>query len=147
MGKRIAAIIWALMLLTVLLVGCNFGKDDEESPTPQPAQQTEQQQYSVSIEDVRELARTNFGDFLCEEYVSGSVYTVNLKIDGTAEAIYNYGYIDGWDEMRDALMSATEITYQESGYTAQYNIVNDQNPDYILLSVVNGEVVYDVTEE
>ena len=77
---------------------------------------------------------------------SNKIIFVNVGMDDVAQAMVvakNTGmYMDEYYNMEDSVASMCKTMHETFGYHVQVNIVNDVNPDNVLLSVLDGSVIY-----
>ena len=85
---------------------------------------------------------------------NNNTYIINVWAEGTADAaVYaklgNEEVLNSWTKFVDATCS-TSTTLKETALTnglnidVQVNVLNDKNLNKVLLTVLNGEVLYDV---
>ena len=77
---------------------------------------------------------------------SNKIIFVNVGMDGVTQDMLvskNTGmYMDEYYSMEDSVASMCKTMHETFGYHVQVNIVNDVNPDNILLSVLDGSIIY-----
>ena len=77
---------------------------------------------------------------------SNKIIFVNVGVDGVTQDMLvskNTGmYMDEYYSMEDSVASMCKTMHETFGYHVQVNIVNDINPDNVLLSVLDGSVIY-----
>ena len=77
---------------------------------------------------------------------SNKIIFVNVGMDGVTQDMLvskNTGmYMDEYYSMEDSVASMCKTMHETFGYHVQVNIVNDVNPDNVLLSVLDGSVIY-----
>ena len=77
---------------------------------------------------------------------SNKIIFVNVGVDGVTQDMLvskNTGmYMDEYYSMEDSVASMCKTMHETFGYHVQVNIVNDVNPDNVLLSVLDGSVIY-----
>ena len=84
--------------------------------------------------------------------------TISVWGDGIAEgaayaAAGDGKCIEAWGSLKDNTESSCEVIanmLEENGFSnasVMYNVLNEQNKENILLSLYNGEIVYDVVSE
>ena len=77
---------------------------------------------------------------------SNKIIFVNVGMDDVAQAMVvakNTGmYMDEYYNMEDSVASMCKTMHETFGYHVQVNIVNDINPDNVLLSILDGSVIY-----
>ena len=77
---------------------------------------------------------------------SNKIIFVNVGMDGVTQDMLvskNTGmYMDEYYSMEDSVASMCKTMHETFGYHVQVNIVNDINPDNVLLSVLDGSVIY-----
>ena len=77
---------------------------------------------------------------------SNKIIFVNVGMDGVTQAMLvaksNGMYMDEYYYMEDSVASMCKTMHDSCGYHVQVNLVNDVNPDNVLLSVLDGSVIY-----
>ena len=77
---------------------------------------------------------------------SNKIIFVNVGMDGVTQDMLvskNTGmYMDEYYSMEDSVASMCKTMHETFGYHVQVNIINDVNPDNVLLSVLDGSVIY-----
>ena len=172
MNKKVFALIMSAMLTVPFVVGCNDNNVTEELPQtqieeqqPQQEQPNEQQkpvdedlnnQYKAKINasDVQKakeildpILSENFGangyTIMTYEEYNGVGIVIDLKISDLQTAT-----IDEWNylvEVMTELQLAAQQCVQQQGLNVSVGLmVADLNADEPLLSIVNGEVVFDI---
>ncbi len=114
---------------------------------------------TATIEDVVSLLQQamieGFGEDNSQVYLDGNVLVMSIWEDGgAAEATLAQGgdteMQEDWQVLTDALVSLSDTATSAlveaglDGYSVMVNLLNDQNTENTLLSVVDGFVVYDV---
>lgn len=168
MNKKLLALMMSTMLAVPFVVGCNDNNVTEELPQTQIEEQQPQQeqqkpidedlnnQYKAKINasDVQKakeildpILAENFGAngytiATYEEY-NGVVIVIDLKISDLQTAT-----IDDWNylvEVMTELQLAAQQCVQQQGLNVSVGLmVADLNADEPLLSIVNGEIVFDI---
>ena len=76
---------------------------------------------------------------------------VNVGRDGVAQAMVvakSTGmYMDEYYYMEDSIVGMCKAMQDSCGYHVQVNLINDANPDNVLLSVLDGSVLYSYMNE
>ena len=82
---------------------------------------------------------------------SNKIIFVNVGMDGVTQDMLvskNTGmYMDEYYSMEDSVASMCKTMHETFGYHVQVNIVNDVNPDNVMLSVLDGSVIYSYMNE
>ncbi len=105
------------------------------------------------LQTIEDAVKEGFGDN-CEVVMDDYGYTANVWQSGVAmlAMLAQTGaseYLDEWDSMVDSTeyaASSIKLLLMSAGYSDMMiviNIMNDQNTDYTLLTVVDGTTYYD----
>ena len=150
----VLAIIGGLFIL-IMLIPTNDDTETKNSPVKEESvvetQPMSKEEYANIIEQV--LAKT-YGENNYYTKWDNNTYIINVWVKGTAAgAVYaklgNEECLNSWTKIVDATCS-TSTTLKETALTnglnidVQINVLNDTNLDKVLLTVLNGEVLYDV---
>lgn len=167
MNKKVIGLIMSAMLTVPFVVGCSDDNVTEELPQTQIEEQQPQEeqkpvdedlnnQYKAKINasDVQKakeildpILAENFGTngytiATYEEY-NGVVIVIDLKVSDLQTAT-----IDDWNylvEVMTELQLAAQQCVQQQGLNVSVGLmVADLNADEPLLSIVNGEIVFDI---
>lgn len=166
MNKKVLALMMSTMLAVPFVVGCGDDNVTEELPQIQIEEQPQEQQkpidedlndeYKAKINesDVQKakeildpILAENFGTngytiATYEEY-NGVVIVIDLKVSDLQTAT-----IDDWNylvEVMTELQLAAQQCIQQQGLNVSVGLmVADLNADEPLLSIVNGEIVFDI---
>lgn len=171
MNKKVFALIMSAMLTVPFVVGCGDDNVTEQLPQTQIEEQQPQQeqpqvqkpvdedlnnQYKAKINasDVQKakeildpILAENFGangyTIMTYEEYNGVVIVIDLKVSDLQTAT-----IDDWNylvEVMTELQLAAQQCVQQQGLNISVGLmVADLNADEPLLSIVNGEVVFDI---
>ena len=174
MNKKVFALIMSAMLTVPFVVGCGDDNVTEQLPQtqieeqqPQEQEQPQQEQQKPVDEDLNNqykakinasdvqkakeildpILSENFGangyTILTYEEDNGVVIVIDLKVSELQTAT-----IDEWnylvDVMTELQLSAQQYVQQQGLNVSVSLMVGDINADEPLLSIVNGEVVFDI---
>lgn len=171
MNKKVVGLIMSTMLTVPFVVGCSDNEVEQQLPQTQIEEQQPQQeqpqvqkpidedlnnQYKAKINasDVQKakeildpILAENFGanryTIMTYEEYNGVVIVIDLKVSDLQTAT-----IDDWNylvEVMTELQLATQQCVQQQGLNISVGLmVADLNADEPLLSIVNGEVVFDI---
>ena len=82
---------------------------------------------------------------------SNKIIFVNVGMDGVAQdmvLVKATGInMDAYYSMEDSLASMCKTMQDSCGYHVQVNLINDANPDNVMLSVLDGSVIYSYMNE
>ena len=149
----VLAIIGGLFIL-IMLIPTNDDTEIKNSPVKEESvvetQPMSKEEFATVIEPG---LKKGWGNNYYTEW-NKNTYIVNVWAEGTAEAaVYaklgNEEVLNSWTEVVDATCSMS-TTLKETALTnglnidVQINVLNDTNLDKVLLTVLNGEVLYDV---
>ena len=77
---------------------------------------------------------------------SNKIIFVNVGMDGVAQdmvLVKATGInMDAYYYMEDSIVGMCKTMHDSCGYHVQVNLINDANPDNVLLSVLDGSVIY-----
>lgn len=139
-----------------------------EEPIPEPTMETESSQESDANSDeplmsmdmtaavIEALVSQNFENYTIDYDESGitlSLWQDGLAVGSVLAAAGNQESIDSWNSIKENLVSFSDSvseTMETAGHgdaTLMINILNDQNTDLVLLSALNGVIVYDAVNE
>lgn len=139
-----------------------------EEPTPESTMEAESSSESDANSDeplmsmdmtaavIEALVSQNFENYKIDYDDSG--ITLSLWQDGLAvgSVLASAGYedsIESWNTIKDSLITfcdSVSESMETAGHgdaTIMINVLNDQNTDKILLSALNGVIIYDVVNE
>ena len=82
---------------------------------------------------------------------SNKIIFVNVGMDGVAQdmvLVKATGInMDAYYYMEDSIVGMCKTVHDSCGYHVQVNLINDANPDNVLLSVLDGSVIYSYMNE
>ena len=82
---------------------------------------------------------------------SNKIIFVNVGMDGVAQdmvLVKATGInMDAYYYMEDSIVGMCKTMQDSCGYHVQVNLINDANPDNVLLSVLDGSVIYSYMNE
>lgn len=132
----------------------------ETEPDPTETEATEttaaKETTSISLDAAAALVKSVLDDGF-QNYKASydeTGFTAEISFDGAASicALANSGdskSIEDWATMVDSLVSLSESVskfFEASGfkdYTVSLNLMNDLNPDNLLIMTINGELIYE----
>lgn len=129
----------------------------EATTEPTTEATTETEKATVNVEDVKYLIKAAIKDNFTYCTVEGDEtgITINVAGDGIAKAVY-FASAAGYDETYDEWVSMKESVVTMSNSIQELmkscgmenallmiNVLNDENTDNVLLSMINGNVFYD----
>ena len=149
----VLAIIGGLFIL-IMLIPTNDDTEIKNSPVKEESVVETQPMSKEEFATVIEPGLTKgWGNNYYTEW-NNNTYIINVWAEGTAEAaayakLGNEEVLNSWTKFVDATCS-TSTTLKETALTnglnidVQVNVLNDRNLNKVLLTVLNGEVLYDV---
>ena len=149
----VLAIIGGLFIL-IMLIPTNDDTETKNSPVKEESVVETQPMSKEEFATVIKPALTKgWGNNYYTEW-NNNTYIVNVWVEGIAEAaVYaklgNEEVLNSWTKIVDEICSMS-TTLKETALTnglnidVQVNVLNDTNLDKVLLTVLNGEVLYDV---
>lgn len=149
----VLAIIGGLFIL-IMLIPTNDDTEIKNSPVKEESVVETQPMSKEEFATVIEPGLTKgWGNNYYTEW-NNNTYIINVWAEGTADAaVYaklgNEEVLNSWTKFVDATCS-TSTTLKETALTnglnidVQVNVLNDRNLNKVLLTVLNGEVLYDV---
>ena len=82
---------------------------------------------------------------------SNKIIFVNVGMDGVAQDMVlvkaTGKNMDAYYSMEDSLAYMCKTMHDSCGYHVQVNLINDVNPDNVMLSVLDGSVIYSYMNE
>ena len=136
--RTVLIAIVAMMIFTLMAPVCQV-----------KAAATTTDNIDVLIEATKEVLHDSFDDDFSVER-GDNVVTINIWSDGIAYAsIYatqNDAYRDDWNSLLSSLHGMSETiysVYEPYGYSVVVNVLNDLNRENVLISYMNGVLIYD----
>ena len=112
-----------------------------------------EEDIDVLIAATKDILSDSFGDDYKID-VSENLITISLWSDGIAYAsvyaIQDDGYKDDWNSLLSSLQGMSKMVYEvyePYGYSVAVNVLNDLNKDNVLISYMNGVLIYDTVTE
>ena len=156
--SKIALIVLASIVglfILIMLIPTNDDTEIKNSPVKEESvvetQPMSKEEFANMIEQL--LAKT-YGENNYYTKWNNNTYIINVWAEGLAkEAVYakrgDEELLNSWTELVDAtcyMSTTTKETALTNGLNidVQINVLNDTNLDKVLLTVLNGEVLYDV---
>lgn len=161
--------IFALLLVVLLVVSftaCGSGVAAASEPTPEPTTEPPTTQTEVATHEKLTNACAYINDqcFPAFEYknayVSGDGLVVSIAQEGMEDVVtlvkeYNITSIqDQWGTIRETTVSGynkivTEILplFEINDVTVTFNLVGDVNHNKLLVSCIDGNIVYDILSD
>ena len=157
--SKIALIVLAIsvgLFILIMLIPTNNDTEANISPTKEESvvetQTMSKEEFTIISEQI--LAKA-YGENNYYTEWNNDTYIVNVWTEGLSEGIFyaklgNEELLNTWNiTVVDAICSLS-TTIKEAASTnglnidVQINVLNDTNLDKVLLTVLNGEVLYDV---
>lgn len=146
--KRIAGILLIISIMAICLCGCS----NEKEKITAPEVQTTQTEKTIDdrVTDITSIVKENMTDsYYNHEYkTDDNTLYIYFKIDGLTEYIAT-GNISEYQSLTASLDELGEVSYRAANYEFDvcYVILNDMNENNILYMNLNGDKIYDVSEE
>ena len=161
--KEICAVFLSIMILVLFVPVCRVhaanglmaasGMTKQESDDLTADITASEADVEILIEATDAVLHDHFG----ENYSisrKDNVITINMWTDGIAKAsMYateDDALKDDWDSLRTGVQNMAEMiysVYKPYGFNVVVNLLNDLNKDNVLLSYMNGVLVYDSVNE
>ena len=127
-------------------------KEAKEKAEAEKKAKEEEDRFNNAVTAVKIVC--NDSDFTYTD-VTGDYSTktiqVNVGMDGVAQdmvLVKATGInMDAYYYMEDSIVSMCKTMQDSCGYHVQVNLINDANPDNVLLSVLDGSVIYSYMNE
>lgn len=144
------------MIITLLIISimaiCLCSCSNEKEKITAPEVQTTQSHVDIDnrITAITDIVKENMTDsYYNHEYKSeDNTLYIYFKIDGLTEYIAT-GNISEYQSLTASLDELGEVSYRAANYEFDvcYVILNDVNENNILYMNLNGDKIYDVSEE
>lgn len=159
----VAVVGFVLMIVGVLLFPTDQTDAESEAPVATPAATATPippVSSVLSLDDMATLIDSTMQEGFDNYTVThdDSSIIIDLSVDGAASVAYlaqqgDEEAITAWEDIKDSFVSLCQsprelldqADYEDIAVTL--NVLNDTNGDKVILSVADGEIVYDVTAE
>lgn len=108
-----------------------------------------QADIDILMAATKKVLADSFGESYTVEQVD-NIIKINIWADGIAYAsVYaakDQGYKQDWDSLLNSLQGMSETiygVYEPYGYSVSVNVLNDLNKKNVLVSYMNGVLIYD----
>lgn len=122
-------------------------KAEEEARLKAEAEAKEEEEFNSAVTLIEVLCIDNGFTYVdvTGDY-STKIIFVNIGMDGVAQEMVvtkSTGMgMDSYYYMEDSVAGMCKTMHETCGYHVQVNLVNDINPDNVLLGVLDGSVIY-----
>lgn len=146
--KRVVSILLIISIIAICLCSCS----NEKETITAPEVQTTQSEKSIDnrVLDITNIVKENMTDsYYNHEYkTEENTLYIYFKIDGLTEYIAT-GNLSEYQSLTASLDELGEVSYRAANYEFDvcYVILNDMNENNILYMNLNGDKIYDVSEE
>lgn len=174
-GCLLAIIAIVILFVFVGVFGSSESSTGDETKVPTPTETVFDQEDATNTENdgmpstssnnltmddvaptIETIIAQNFENYNMEYDDTGitlSTWSDNIASAAGLAVLGNQESIEAWDTMRDSvtnLCTSIKETLDAAGLenkTVMVNVLNDQNTDNVLLSIINGVVFYDAVED
>ena len=113
-----------------------------------------EEDIDVLIAATKDILSDSFGENYKIDVSDNSLITISIWADGIAYAsVYamdDKGYRDDWNSLLNSLQGMCKMVYEvyePYGYSVAVNVLNDLNKENVLISYMNGVLIYDTVTE
>ena len=127
-------------------------KEAKEKAEAEKKAKEEEDAFNVAINLIEKTCQNNGFTYInvTGDYSTKTIH-VNVGMDGVAQdmvLVKATGInMDAYYSLEDTVTNTCKTMHDTFGYHIAYNIVNDANPDNVLLSVLDGSVIYSYMNE
>ena len=127
-------------------------KEGKEKAEAEKKAKEEEDAFNVAINLIEKTCQNNGFTYInvTGDYSTKTIH-VNVGMDGVAQdmvLVKATGInMDAYYSLEDTVTNTCKTMHDTFGYHIAYNIVNDANPDNVLLSVLDGSVIYSYMNE
>lgn len=114
----------------------------------------EETEIKLPIELVQSILEDHMGELVDIQYMEEEKFFMLTPIGDLATSVsmmpilYDEPeYKDAWKVLVDSMVNLSKNIYKNHGELVALNLVNPENEDLILLSVLNGAVIYNVMDD
>ena len=127
-------------------------KEAKEKAEAEKKAKEEEDAFNATITLIEKTCQNNGFTYInvTGDYSTKTIH-VNVGMDGVAQdmvLVKATGInMDAYYSLEDTVTNTCKTMHDTFGYHIAYNVVNDINPDNILLSVLDGSVIYSYMNE
>ena len=127
-------------------------KEEEARLKAEAEAKEEEDAFNAAINLIEKTCQNNGFTYInvTGDYSTKTIH-VNVGMDGVAQdmvLVKATGInMDAYYSLEDTVINTCKTMHDTFGYHIAYNIVNDTNPDNVLLSVLDGSVIYSYMNE
>lgn len=127
-------------------------KEAKEKAEAEKKAKEEEDKFNATIIFIEKTCQDNGFTYtdVTGDYSTKTIF-VNVGMDGVAQdmvLVKTTGInMDAYYSMEDSLVYMCKSMHNSCGYHVQVNLINDVNPDNVMLSVLDGSVIYSYMNE
>ena len=127
-------------------------KEEEARLKAEAEAKKEEDAFNATINLIEKTCQNNGFTYInvTGDYSTKTIH-VNVGMDGVAQdmvLVKATGInMDAYYSLEDTVINTCKTMHDTFGYHIAYNVVNDANPDNVLLSVLDGSVIYSYMNE
>ena len=127
-------------------------KEAKEKAEAEKKAKEEEDAFNATINLIEKTCQNNGFTYInvTGDYSTKTIH-VNVGMDGVAQdmvLVKATGInMDAYYSLEDTVINTCKTMHNTFGYHIAYNVVNDINPDNVLLSVLDGSVIYSYMNE
>ena len=127
-------------------------KEAKEKAEAEKKDKEEEDAFNATINLIENTCQDNGFTYInvTGDYSTKTIH-VNVGMDGVAQdmvLVKATGInMDAYYSLEDTVINTCKTMHNTFGYHIAYNVVNDANPDNVMLSVLDGSVIYSYMNE
>ena len=127
-------------------------KEAKEKAEAEKKAKEEEDAFNATVNLIEKTCQDNGFTYInvTGDYSTKTIH-VNVGMDGVAQdmvLVKATGInMDAYYSLEDTVINTCKTMHDTFGYHIAYNVVNDANPDNIMLSVLDGSVIYSYMNE
>ena len=127
-------------------------KETKEKAEAEKKAKEEEDAFNATVNLIEKTCQDNGFTYInvTGDYSTKTIH-VNVGMDGVAQdmvLVKATGInMDAYYSLEDTVINTCKTMHDTFGYHIAYNVVNDINPDNVLLSVLDGSVIYSYMNE
>ena len=127
-------------------------KEAKEKAEAEKKAKEEEDAFNATVNLIEKTCQDNGFTYInvTGDYLTKTIH-VNVGMDGVAQdmvLVKATGInMDAYYSLEDTVINTCKTMHNTFGYHIAYNVVNDINPDNVLLSVLDGSVIYSYMNE
>ena len=127
-------------------------KEAKEKAEAEKKAKEEEDAFNAAISLIEKTCQNNGFTYIkvTGDYSTKTIH-VNVGMDGVAQdmvLVKATGInMDAYYSLEDTVINTCKTMHNTFGYHIAYNVVNDINPDNVMLSVLDGSVIYSYMNE